>query len=69
MSADSDVQKFEFIPERDGSIPLETAVFQALGAASACWANLEGAGVFQSERAKEIGEALIDHVHRLALNA
>jgi hypothetical protein len=40
------------------------AVFQAVGAASACWENLEGAGVFQSDRAKEIGEELMGWVNR-----
>lgn len=38
----------------------EGKVFVALGMASACWDNLSGAGVFDSTRAKEIGEALIE---------
>jgi len=54
---------FAFQPEDDGSLPIETAVFQALGAASTCWESLEGTGVFDSERAKEIGDALL-HVIR-----
>lgn len=41
---------------------LEDAVFTALGAASACWTNLEGAGTFESTEAKEIGDALVDLV-------
>jgi hypothetical protein len=57
--------RFEFRPEHDGTLSLEAAVFQALGAASACWENLEGAGVFQSERAKEIGEALLEVIPEL----
>lgn len=45
---------------RDGEpLTLEQAVFQALGAASASWETLEGAGVFDSERAKSAGERLI----------
>jgi hypothetical protein len=56
---DADVHTFEFQPEHDGSLPLATAVFQALGAASACWDNLEGAGVFESERARAVGDALL----------
>lgn len=36
-----------------------SAVFQALGAASTCWESLEHTGVFDSTRAKEIGEALL----------
>lgn len=41
---------------------LETAVFLAIGAASACWENLSGAGVFDSTRAEEIGRALLAFV-------
>lgn len=41
---------------------LETAVFESLGAASACWDNLEGAGVFQSERCKEVGDQLLERI-------
>jgi len=36
----------------------ESEIFQALGATSACWSHLEGAGVFESTRAKDIGEEL-----------
>lgn len=35
-------------------------VFEALGAVSACWDNLKGAGVFESTRARAIGEKLLD---------
>lgn len=41
------------------------AVFTALGAASVCWESLEHAGVFQSDRAKEIGLDLIDKLSEL----
>ena len=41
---------------------LEEAVFTAIGGATACWENLEGAGLFESERAQEIGDALLDLV-------
>lgn len=53
---------FTFQPEHDGSLPLETAVFQALGAASVCWDSMDGTGVFQSDRAKEIGDTLVAYV-------
>lgn len=43
---------------------LEQAVFMALGAASMCWENPEGAGVFQSGKALEIGEALMNRINR-----
>lgn len=37
----------------------EEAIFQALGAASMCWEHIELAGIFESTRAKDIGDALI----------
>lgn len=47
-----------------------TAVFEGLGAASVCWDSLEGTGVFDSTRAKEIGEAILarhrDELHRFS---
>lgn len=54
---------FDFQPEEDGTLSLETAVFQAIGAASMCWETLRGAGEFQSVRAKLIGEALMRKIH------
>lgn len=55
---------FEFSPEHDGTVPLSTAVFQALGAASVCWESMDGTGVFDSTRAKEIGDALLEVIMR-----
>lgn len=43
---------------------LRSAVFQALGAASACWDNLTGAGVFESDRACAIGERLLEFIEQ-----
>lgn len=40
-------------------------IFQSLGAASTCWDNLSGAGVFESTRAKEIGEQLVKDLDKL----
>lgn len=51
---------FDFTPEHDGSLPIETAVFQAIGAASVCWESMSGTGVFDSDRAKQIGERLLE---------
>jgi len=51
--------EFDF---RDTDSPEErvrSAVFQALGAASTCWDSLREAGVFDSTRALEIGNALL----------
>lgn len=50
---------FAFLRERDGSLDIESAVFQALGAASVCWENMSGTGVFNSDRAKLIGDTLV----------
>lgn len=38
---------------------LESLVFTAVGAASACWENLSGAGIFESTRAEQIGQELV----------
>lgn len=59
----SDVQKFQFAPEHDGSLSLESAVFQALGAASTCWDPMDGTGIFQSDVAKAIGDALLEKIN------
>lgn len=49
---------FEFTREEDGSLSKESAIFQALGAASMCWSE-SPKGIFDSTKAKEIGDALI----------
>lgn len=41
---------------------IRDAVMQALGAASTCWEDLSGTGVFQSARAQEIGERLLEFI-------
>lgn len=41
---------------------LRERITGAVGAASTCWGNLDGAGVFDSERAAEIARELIDDV-------
>lgn len=59
MCSDVYPDKKEAILELDVSVDIEDAVMRAMGAASMCWENLEGAGVFESERCKTIGEELI----------
>lgn len=49
----------------DDAETLEELIFQALGAASACWDNLVGAGEFQSSRARDIGNELIERLKAL----
>lgn len=51
--------KFSFQLDEDGAVSVESAVFQALGAASMCWSETP-TGVFDSTKAKEIGEALLE---------
>lgn len=41
---------------------LEELVFQAIGAASTCWENLEGAGIFRATRAKALGDELLERL-------
>lgn len=57
---------------RRGEDPTATVVTQMAGYVSACWDNLAGAGVFQSDRAKQAVEATLawlaeqrDHTVRL----
>lgn len=45
---------------------LQEAVHVALGAASTCWEPMDATGVFQSERASQIGRELIDIVVQFA---
>ncbi len=41
---------------------ITAAVHQAIGAASMCWERVEGAGVFDSNRALEVGKELLDAI-------
>lgn len=43
---------------------LEELVFQALGAASVCWDSLEKTGVFNSDRAKALGDHIIEWINK-----
>lgn len=44
--------------------PLEEAVSIAMGYASSCWTNLDGAGAFESERCSDAAEQLIARVKK-----
>lgn len=48
--------------EWDNDTPLEEAIMQALGAASVCWENPGGAGVFISDRAELIAKELMHFI-------
>lgn len=55
-------------PGSDGTVDglsLDEWVGQALGAASSCWSNLRGAGVFQSEQCAEVLDALMAHLNEV----
>jgi hypothetical protein len=55
---------FAFVPATGRErVTLEEAVFQALGAASMCWSETPK-GTFDSTRAKEIGDALLEVIAR-----
>jgi hypothetical protein len=41
---------------------LRTKVFTALGAVSACWDHLEGAGLFLDQEAADVGNSLIEWI-------
>lgn len=65
LRAVRDNKPFEFVTSRDEPLTLESAVFQALGAASTCWDHPEGAGVFHSDEARNIGEKLLKFIKEL----
>jgi hypothetical protein len=56
---------FEFEPGMD---TIETKIQVAIGAASMCWEDPAGAGVFDSERAAEIAGKLLAEVRRYILS-
>jgi hypothetical protein len=67
-SESSSPESFEFSREPDGTLPLRSAVYQALGAASTCWIGYGWqSDAFDSVRAQEIGEALMCEIERAML--
>jgi hypothetical protein len=52
---------FTFTYADDGHLTLESAIYQALGYASVCWSETP-TGIFDSDRCKEAGDALIAFV-------
>lgn len=50
---------FEFSATAD---TLESAIGEAIGAASVCWENMSGTGVFDEVRARQIVDALLEFV-------
>lgn len=54
---------FTFVQRPDEPLELVEIVFQSLGAASMCWADIQAAGEFQSERASVIGQALMYEIN------
>ena len=60
----AETQPFAFVQQTGEDLTLNEILFQALGAASVCWENPGAAGVFDSSRAKMVGEALTREVNR-----
>lgn len=56
-------EPFTFVDREGQPLPLVEAVFQALGAASMCWENIQAAGEFNSERATVIGQAVMYEIN------
>src|SRR5580698_10021731 len=52
---------FDFDRDHDGTLKLENAIFQAIGAASVCWTETPS-GVFDSDKAKIIADKLIAEI-------
>lgn len=62
----SQTEPFSFVQSSTDQLSIEEVLFQALGAASVCWERqtLLEVGVFDSTRAKAVGEALLKEVQR-----
>ena len=41
---------------------LNQAVFMSIGAASVCWESMSGTGVFDDQRARQVGEELVAYI-------
>jgi hypothetical protein len=54
--------KNKTIPVDEREKDLSQKVFEALGAVSTCWENVSGAGTFESDKAKAIGDALMEEI-------
>jgi hypothetical protein len=65
----AETKPFTYVQQRGEEITLVEILYQSLGAASVCWETPEGAGLFDSTRAKEIGEKLTYEVDRALLLA
>lgn len=50
-------------PGPSASEQLATKVYESIGAATTCWENLEGTGVFDDARAKKIGDELLAYIN------
>lgn len=50
--------------EQEGTDPIATVVGLAVGAASACWDNLAGAGTFRSSHAAKIVDVVVAELAR-----
>ncbi|QPX62631.1 hypothetical protein SEA_WOLLYPOG_82 [Arthrobacter phage Wollypog] len=56
--------KIEIVPDPQSKDKAHSIVAEAIGAGSACWENLEDAGVFQSERAAAVVDAAMEALHK-----
>lgn len=56
-------KQFEFQAEHDGTLSMSAAVYQAIGAASVCWSDMKGTGVFEDRKARDIANALLDFIN------
>jgi Flp pilus assembly pilin Flp len=55
------IDPYTFYREEDGSLPIENAVFQALGAASVCW-SVAPSGIFDETDALAVGHTLLAEI-------
>jgi hypothetical protein len=57
------MKTIDFKDAEGNRLSLEEAVMQALGRASACWEKLDHAGIFESDKCKAVGDALLEFIY------
>ena len=62
----AETEPFAFVQRSDEELTIAEIAFQSLGAASMCWEPRPSTQVFDSTRAKQIGERLLAEIERYA---
>jgi hypothetical protein len=52
----------------DPTLPVDEFIGQAIGAASTCWSDMAGQGVFESERALQIRNEILAYIDQIKVD-